>query len=152
MRELVEDEWRERGFMEVGAVSQEWRQRRTAVRVQVDPGWKFLDVETSATIEHLRRVLALGLSALEVDDLDISNIRGKDRRVTRLISNWAFHAKGDDGGPHYGGIRYQSRLDSGWECWAVFHDVDVTPVGTQPLLKRTPELLEIAQLFGLTIH
>jgi RES domain len=151
--ELVKEEWRERHFMEVGGVSQEWRQRRTAVRVQVvDPNWRFLDVETSATVQHLRRVLALGLSALGLDDLDISDVRGRDRRITRLISSWAFHATDDEGAVRFGGIRYKSRLDSDWECWAVFHDVELIAVETRPLLKATPELQEVARLYGLTIH
>ena len=51
-------------------------------------------------------------------------MRGPDRRATRLIADWTYLAD-DDGEPPHAGIRYESRIRSRWECWAVFDDEDL---------------------------
>jgi hypothetical protein len=151
MRTLVESDWEERGFMAVGAVPQEWRHRRSAARVEIESDWELLDIESRHTHQYLRRELALGLSALGYQDLDVATIRGRDRRVTRLISAWAYLAANDDGDLLYGGIRYKSRLDSGWECWAVFEDVPLDPIETRPIAWETPDLRAMAADFELAV-
>jgi hypothetical protein len=148
---VVEEEWRRRGFMEVGGVPAEWRQRRTAVRVEIPPEWKFLDIESRHTYQFLRGEIALGLAALGYQDLDVPTVRGHDRRVTRLISDWAYHARDERDHPLYGGIRYLSRIDSGWELWVVFDDVPLQPVETKPILPETEELKKLAAEFGLKV-
>ena len=45
---LVKDEWRERSFMDVGAVPQEWRLRRSSVQVKIGPESKILGCGVSA--------------------------------------------------------------------------------------------------------
>jgi len=152
MQALVAAEWRKLGFMEVGAVPREWRQRRTAVQVVLEDEWNFLDVEARTTHQFLRGELALGLSALGYQDLDVSTVRGPDRRVTRLISDWAYNAHDDVGNALFGGIRYRSRLDTEWELWAAFGDVQLQPVDSKPILLESPELQDVAAEFGLTIH
>lgn len=147
----IADEWRKLGFMEVGAVPREWRQRRTCVKVSVPDGVQFLDLENRATLEFLRHDLALGLSSLGHQDLDISTIRGPDRRVTRLIGSWAYLAT-DESGMGLGGIRYFSRIDSEWELWAVFDDVPIKPLETRPVLLEMQEMKTVAAGFGLTVH
>jgi hypothetical protein len=106
---VVEEEWRELGFMEIGTVAADWRQRRSAVHVLVPPDARFLDVESAVTHQFLRAELALGLSALGLEDLDVATVRGPDRRVTRLIADWTYMAN-TDGEPRYAGIRYESRI------------------------------------------
>jgi RES domain len=152
MQALVADEWQKLGFMDVGAVPREWRHRRTAVRVALENEWDFVDIEARSTHQFLRRELALGLSALGYQDLDVSTVRGPDRRVTRLISDWAFNARDELGNALYGGIRYCSRLDTEWELWAVFGDVVLQPIATKPILLESGELQEVAADFGLTVH
>jgi RES domain len=149
---LVRQEWEARGFMAIGAVAADWRQRRSAVRVRLPTGVRFLDVESPQTHQVLRRELALGLSSLGLSDLDVAAVRGPDRRVTQLISEWAYMAEGDEG-PRYVGIRYQSRLRSEWECWAVFDDEDleIEVLETLPITPDMPALLEVAELFDLQI-
>lgn len=149
---VVEDEWRDLGFMEIGTVAADWRQRRSAVHVRLPSDATFLDVESAVTHQFLRNELALGLSALGLDDLDVAAVRGPDRRVTRLIADWAYMAE-EDGQPLYAGIRYESRIRSGWECWAVFDDEDleVEVLETLPVTPDMPALQEVASLFGLRI-
>jgi hypothetical protein len=149
---LVEDEWRQAGFMSGGAVPADWRQRRTAVHVRAPKDALFVDMESVATHQFLRGELAAGLVALGVEDLDVATVRGPDRKVTQMISEWAYLAReGDE--PLYAGIRYLSRLGSHWECWAVFEDDerDFDVVERRPITKDMPELQEVAELFGLTV-
>ncbi|HZT96404.1 MAG TPA: RES family NAD+ phosphorylase [Chloroflexota bacterium] len=149
---LVEDEWRDLGFMDVGSVAADWRQRRSAVHVRLPSDALFLDVESVLTHQFLREELALGLSALGLDDLDVAAVRGPDRRVTQLIADWAYRA--DDGGePLYAGIRYESRIKSGWECWALFDDEDleVEILETLPVTTDMLSFKTVATLYGLQV-
>lgn len=148
---LVREEWERLGFMAVGAVPADWRTRRTAVAVTVDAPLPFLDVEHADTHTFLRRELALGLAALGYQDLDVAVIRGADRRVTRLISEWAWRRTDEAGAPVYAGIRYLSRVSSEWECWAVYDDIALTPVETKPITLDMPELQRVAARFELQV-
>lgn len=150
---LVEEEWEGLGFLAVGGVAADWRHRRTAVHVRLQRHCQFLDVEATATHQVLRKELALGLSALGYEDLDMSTVLGPDRRVTQLISEWAYAQE------RYAGIRYLSRLNSGWECWAVFyrtiegllHAGDLEVIETLPITEDMPSLLAVTELFGLRV-
>ena len=151
LAKLVRDEWLAMGFMEVGAVPAEWWQRRSAARVLLDEDYLYLDVESAETIAYLRTELALGLSSLGYSDLDLGMICGPDRRVTRLISNWAFE-QADEGEPLYGGIRYKSRLGDQWECWAIFEDAITAEVERRSVHPSMAALQSIASLFELQLH
>ncbi len=149
---LVEDEWRRAGFMDAGSVPADWRQRRTAVNVRFPKDACFIDVESPVTHQFLRVELAPAIAALGVEDLDVAAVRGPDRRVTQMISEWAYMGR-DDEKARYSGIRYVSRLGSPWECWAVFEDdeLDIEVIERLPITKDMPELREVADLFGLTV-
>jgi hypothetical protein len=149
---VVEEEWRARGFMDAGTVAADWRQRRTAVHIRLPEDVLFLDAEWPTTHQFLRQELALGLSALGFGDLDVAAVRGPDRRVTRLIADWAYLAE-DEGRPRYAGVRYESRLRSGWECWALFDDEDMEleVIETLPVTREMPALQRVAELFELRV-
>lgn len=149
---LVQQEWADLGFMAVGAVAADWRQRRSAVHVKLPPDLQFLDVEAPQTHQFLRNELALGLSSIGLEDLDVAVVRGQDRRVTQLISEWAYLAE-EDGAARYAGVRYESRIRSGWECWALFDDEDleIEVLETQPITPEMPALAEVATMFELQI-
>jgi hypothetical protein len=155
---LLQDEWQERGWMNLGDVPAAWRQRRLAVNVEFltsgrfEHGVKFLDVEAAATRELLKRELAGVLAYWGHADLDVATVRGGDRRVTRIISQWAYDQAEDDGTPRYAGVRYISRLDSAWECWAVFEDVEVKEITRQSVLETDAALRRVADLYGLTVY
>lgn len=147
---LVEKEWRDHSFMEIGSVARDWRDRRSAVQVRLSAAdLVYLDVDHPDTHLVLRDELALGLAALGHDDLNIGIVRGPDRRVTRLISEWAYSRGGPDGEPVFGGLRYTSKIDNDWECWAVFDDVDLEVLDTKPLTLDMSCLIEIANRYGL---
>ncbi len=136
-------------LMEPGTVPAEWRERRTAVRVTCPDDVLFIDVEDPATHTHLARVLADELQRLHINNLDVAAVRGNDRRLTRLIAQWAYQPEGavNQG---YAGIRYRSRLGD-WECWAVFDDVRLEQVEQRPIGENDTALVAIATAFGLRV-
>lgn len=155
---LLKDEWEERGWMSVGDVPAAWRQRRLAVNVELRStgrfanGVRFLDVEAAPTREILKRELADVLAYWGHGDLDVSTVRSGDRRATRIISQWAYDQAEDDGSPTYAGIRYLSRLNSAWECWAVFEDVEITEISRRSVLSTDTALRRVADLYSLTVY
>lgn len=158
LAELIGEEWSDRGWMNVGDIPADWRQRRTAVKVRFpgdqstafSAGIGFLDIESLETREAIRPDFEALLAFYGFPDLDVPVVRGHDRRVTRYISQWAFEQRDEDDLPLYAGIRYLSRLDSGWELWAVFDDVDLDVVAKRPILPQDPALVRVADLYGLT--
>jgi len=92
------------------------------------------------------------LSEVDVNSpLDISLIRGNNRRLTRAISTWAARQMDEDEEFLYSGIRYKSRLGD-WECWAIFEETEVKIVRTQEIKRSNPDLLAVAKLYQLTIY
>jgi hypothetical protein len=127
-----------------------------AIRVEFQPtasrpNLRFLDVEALATRQLLRSDLAPILAYYRCPDLDVATVRGADRRLTRWIAKWAFEARDESGAAEFSGIRYLSRLNTAWECWAVFHDVDIVEKEREPITRQNPALLSIAKSFELTV-
>jgi hypothetical protein len=112
----------------------------------------FLDIEARNTREHLRKALGRILAFYEVDDLDVATVRGADRRITRWIAKWAYEAWDEKGDRIFAGIRYLSRLDSEWECWAVFDEVTVVELGRETITRQHEDLQSVARSFDLTVH
>lgn len=151
-RTLLQDdpEWRERHFMEPGSVPADWRHRRIAVRVTLDRPYALIDVDTLETHVVLDGLLASKLGELGIDQLDVGVVRGRDRRVTRLLA--AFAAAPDpSSNERFAGIRYVSRLGT-WECWAVFEWVRPVLEERLPITADLPALQSVAKLFGLRIY
>lgn len=146
----------EEGFMRLGEVPADWRQQRVAVQANFVPSSslsviRFLDVEALKTRQALRDELANLLAFYGHSDLDVPTVRGSDRRITRWIGKWAFELRDDKGVPVFAGIRYLSRLNTDWECWAVFHDVQIEEKSRQPIERENPVLRSVAKEFGLTV-
>ena len=134
--------------MGIGEVPRDWRHKRVAVRAEVG-GW-FLDVEADESRAILESELVATLAALGLRELDIPAVMGHDRRVTRAISYWAWNAEGDDGSPAYTGIRYLSRLNTRWECWAVFSDrAPINQLEVREITLDMPELRSVAERYHL---
>ena len=146
----------EEGYMGIGQVPADWRHQRIIVQAKFAPTFarpdlRFLDVESLETREQLRRDLAGILTVYGYSDLDVSTVRGGDRRITRWISKWAYEQRGAEGAS-FAGIRYLSRLSSEWECWAVFDDVGIIEIAREPIRRQDPSLLSVARRFDLTVH
>jgi hypothetical protein len=150
------DAAKEEGFMGIGQVPADWRHQRIIIQAKLAPtsarpNLRFLDVESLETREQLRKDLAGILAVYGYSDLDVSTVRGGDRRITRWISKWAHGQRADDGAA-FAGIRYLSRLSSEWECWAVFDDVGIIEIAREPIRRQDGALLSVAKRFDLTVH
>jgi hypothetical protein len=142
------------GLMEKGSVSADWRQTRTAVQAKVEPeGALFIDVEALATRKALQRMsgIAWYLATYGPQQLDVPAVRGDDRRLTRWISQ-AIRGL-EYGDEPIAGIKYRSKVDTDWTCWAVFCDrVELREVDRKPITRELPALMYVADLFDLVIH
>lgn len=140
------------GFMIHGGIPAAWREIRSIFLIGCVEPLPFLDLEDPGTLSFLDHELANVLSEIEVNSpLDISLIRGNNRRLTRAISTWTANQMDEDGEFLYSGIRYKSRLGD-WECWAIFDETEVKIMRTQEIKRSNPDLLAVADLYQLTIH
>jgi hypothetical protein len=148
---LARREWADAGFMPPGEIAAEWRNQRLAVRVLPAEGSVFVDIEHPETHRVLEDKLAEWLVGLQIREVDVATIRGGDRRLTRLASGWAYQQLDESGGPLYAGIRYLSRLNSDWECWAMFDRTSFEELERRPILREMEPLQTVAQHFGLRV-
>jgi hypothetical protein len=148
---LARADWESNGFMPPGSVPAEWRQRRLAVRVTPPANTRFLDVEHADTHRALEHSLGSVLPVLGLTEIDVAAIRGGDRRLTRLISYWAYQQRDDSGEPLYGGIRYLSRLNTEWECWASFDRTPLDEIALHPIGRTMPALVRVARHYELQV-
>jgi hypothetical protein len=78
-------------FMRLGGIPQDWRLQRSIFELALDKPQDFLDVEDPTTQAFLSAELAGDLLALGYEGpLDISTICNGDRRLSRLISHYAY--------------------------------------------------------------
>ena len=150
IREIVRGE--DPGFMVAGGVPQDWRLQRSVAQVAADHPLPFLDVESPETLEFLSRELSRDLVSLGYEaNLDFSDICNRDRRLSRAVAAHAYTASQADGSPLYSGIRYASRLNPQWECWAIFDGTEVRLTAQRAIELRDEDLKAVEQLFGLRI-
>lgn len=147
--DLVGDDWE--GFMNRGEIPADWRRRRLAIRARFPEGRRFLDVEALETRQILRDELAWVFDLLGLTDCDVAAVRGGDRRLTRWISQWAHERRNKPGGAPLAGIRFLSRHNTDWECWAVFEDVAVEELERRSILVHDESLRRVADLYGLSV-
>ena len=109
MRSHLADDPEAARYMGVGHVPRDWRLKRVLVTIDVVDALPFLDVEDSATREALSNQLANALSALGYEQgLDISDVRGRDRRLSRAIAHWAYTAQDEEGEYRFSSRRRRS--------------------------------------------
>ncbi|MEV8311818.1 RES family NAD+ phosphorylase [Streptomyces flavidovirens] len=151
LRAIIEDDWQEPYYMTPGTLPQDWRTRHTLVRLQPAKEARFLQVDDEQTLKTLSRELKGELAALGVGALTPEHVRGADRRVTRQIAAWAIAQRTPHQGRLIHGIAYCSRFALR-ECWAIFSDVDLEEVESQPIWPETDGLQAVAVEYGLTIR
>jgi hypothetical protein len=106
-------------------------------------------------MRHLRLALAPLARRLGVTDIDLSSLTSPQRRFTQGIARYIHEVTGPEA-QRFAGIRYPSRLNADWECWAVFDDrirhAPGCPGFPATILADDEDLLRVARLFGLTIE
>lgn len=71
--------------------------------------------------------------------------------MTRWIAQWAWHCSHEVGFPKFAGVRFSSRLDTDWECWAIFEDVLPEEKERRSILRQDEALQRVADLYRLDI-
>jgi hypothetical protein len=140
------------GFMPLGEVPADWRTRRLAVRATFPEDRPFLDVEAAETRVVLRDELGWVLDYVGLDDIDVAAIRSRDRRLTRWVSQWTWSKRWERTSPDYAGLCFRSRLNTDWECWAVFEEVIFDEEERRSVLRQDQALSRVANLYGLDIY
>lgn len=137
-----------------GVVPTEWRLERQLGTTLFSPKLEFADIAAPESVEQLRTALAPLAHRYRLDDFDLSTILGSSRELTQHAARYVYEQTSDDGQPRFAGIRYPSRLNLDWICWAVFADRMVH----QPLTPEVtidphdPALLEAARILHLSIE
>lgn len=139
-----------------GLLPAEWRMRRRIGHTLLDPSLLFVDIANAETMQHLRAALASLADELKISDVDLSSLTSQQRRFTQGIARYIHEQAEDSGHPRFAGIRYPSRLNPEWECWAVFDDrirhMPGWPSLPASFFADDPDLKSVARLFGLTIE
>lgn len=154
LRKLVEDEWHQRNWMKVASVPADWRNSRLLIRLGLEQPLPFVDAAHSDTLTAFgdEPRISRWLQSFCPTNVDLADIIGQDRRVTRLLSAWAFDTTDHDDAPMYGGIRYTSRLGANYECWAIFEGNTIVELERQSIAADNTDLDAVATQYDLTIH
>jgi RES domain len=135
-----------------GTVPAEWRAVRRVGMTVIEPSAVFVDIGDARTLAVLRRVLAPTALRLDVPDVDLSAVTGPVRQLTQEAARYLYELRTSAGHPRFAGIRYTSRLDRSWECWAIFTDrLAHRVIRVDAIEANDAGLLEAARRLGLRV-
>lgn len=137
-----------------GVIPFDWRFKRQIGATILDHRLVFADIVHPETIAHLRTVTAPVVSSLGLKDFDLSTIFSSERIITQECAGYIHGIRDDIGEPIFAGIKYPSRLNESWTCWAIFDD---RLIHRQQFLETTIDLddhgfQEAARLLDLSIE
>jgi len=152
---LVAAEWDRLHHLAPAQLPRDWRTRRVTVHITGVVVCLRAPSSMSRQPKHTRSCAwpwPLNSPISATTTLDVAAVRGPDRRLTRLIAAWAWRQRDSTGRPRYAGLRYLSRLDSRWECWAVFDDVPLLDATEHSILVDDPALVDVSALFHIGLR
>lgn len=134
-----------------GLVSARWLADSAVSEATLDG--VFVDIGHSATLVHLRAIMASRLLHFDLDDVDGAAIRlHVPRAFTQEASSHLYDLAAEDGSRRFDGIAYRSRLGDDLENWAIWEPADsLTPAAEQPIDRDDPDLARALALFGLEL-
>ena len=139
-----------------GLIREEWRLQNVIGHTILNTDLQFVNLSSAETAQYLRHELAEEAVAHGATDIDQSLLMESRRGFTRQVARFFYEQRNADGSPSFAGIRYMSRHDLTWECWAIFVDrmkhVRGMPGIPQRIHPDDPDLMRIAALFELTIE
>lgn len=136
-----------------GVVPTRWRQVRGVGQVHLDPALRFVDVAHPDTLAELRVVFARLAVELGYTDFDLSTVTGHRRILTQRVARYVYEYKTEAGMSVFAGIRYLSRHNPLWECWAIFADrLMGERLSVQPIEAEDAGLMTAAAHFNLAIE
>lgn len=152
--EAIEDDEGLDAELQGGVILEEWRLSRRVGSTRLASDLLFANLPVPETMRVLRRELAAVVGELGLEDIDLSAVSGPHRRLTQEAARYIYEQTDDTGRPIFAGIRYLSRLNPGWELWAVFHDRmrHEPDEVAEPIKAGEPGLVEAATLLGLRVE
>jgi hypothetical protein len=141
-------------FPDRGILPASWRLDRQLYNTELDPSLVFVDICAPESIEILRRQLAPVTSRLGLTDVDFSTVIGPMRVFTQECARYVYEQLDQNGRSLYAGLRYESRLNPDWDCWAICHDRMVGRHQSglpETITADHPALHEVAAQFRLSI-
>lgn len=153
----MEEFWETDDSMAFGELPREWRDERvlvhgTAMNTASRPFLDFVDVESRETRAVLDERLGRTLAEYGYSHITVPIVRGDDRRVTRAISEYLYNLDDDAGQHRYAGIRFLSKHDTNWECWAIFEGVNLERRSTSPITLQDSDFKKVTKLFKIKPH
>lgn len=137
--------------MRPGNVARDWRLQRRKYDLALEDPLPFVDVEHKETRAWLTHLMAADLERFGIDAIDVDDIRGKNRLLTREVAKRIYTSVDGTGSPRFSGIRYMSRI-ADYECWAIFDGTEVMVAASRSIEHTDRALLDVARRYGLTIH
>ncbi|MEU7428591.1 RES family NAD+ phosphorylase [Streptomyces sp. NPDC040750] len=153
MRDDVEEAWQQAGQPAPGIVVRDWTAKRTLLRLAVPKPFLFLDVDDETTQRVLTKELSDRFDELGVDDPELTGLhmRGRNRRLTRAIVEWALEQQTPRGTPRIHGIAYRSNYAMR-QCWAIFqYATPLTTLESSYVYPEAEPLQAVAQEYGLRV-
>lgn len=137
-----------------GLLPEEWRLNRRIGSSRLDSTLRFADLEEPRSAALLRREMAPLLEEFGLGDFDFGDLVGRERRITQHVARCIYEASGEAGAPVFDGIRYVSRLNPGWELWAVFADrmVHEPEELYQTISRHDPDLHAAAEILDIEVE
>ena len=153
LREIEDDEPLD-SELAGGLLPEEWRLNRRIGASRLGESLHFADLEDPRAATLLRREMSPLLTELGLDDFDLSDLMGRDRRVTQNAATCVYEATDETNAPVFDGIRYVSRLNPGWEMWAVFADRMVHEPEDlyQRISRDDSDLRNAAEVLGIEVE
>jgi hypothetical protein len=135
------------------SVPASWRLARRLGTAVLDPSLRFADLAAAETAHALRGLLAPVALSLGLSDIDFGTLIGPQRLFTQGAARAVYEQMDPSGQPLYAGLRYLSRLNPAWECWAVFVDrLRHTVVRVEVIPPDHPGLYDAARILGVAIE
>lgn len=126
-------------------VTEKWREEHVLIRVQLERNGPLVDIDDVALRDELERSHTDLLREHGMAHLDISEIRSKNRLVTKAISRDLY----DRGAA---GLMFRSNLDD-CKCVVLFEGRGVLSLSAEPisLAEEIPELRQTCDEYGLLL-
>lgn len=127
-----------------GVVPDDWHLKRLMGTFRIAGGQRWLDLRRIEVRELVRRDLAAFWAEKGLDDFDMSDTLTRRRDITQAIARWANEHD-------YQGITYPSRLDSAFDCWAIFEGAAFEIIESTSIARDDEDLVAITEIFGLRL-
>ena len=120
-----------------GLVQADWRIRRRLGVTTLAPTPPFVDIFAPGSMRFLRHELAGTAARLGIAEIDVSSLTSQQRAFTQQCARRIYELKDSAGRPRYSGIRYLSRHNPAWECWACSTSISTMRLGARDSLRAS---------------